>query len=131
MSEQLASKELFGLVIEDDYDAAFVLRKALTRAGLKTEIVTDGAEALIRLASVVPDFITLDMHLPHTPGPEVLRRIRQDPRLANVLVMVLTADAQMAEGAVAEMATVVLLKPFTYEQVRDLTKRLLTTIVPS
>jgi len=41
-----------------------------------------------------PDLILLDLHLPDMPGEEVLRRLRNDPRTAEVPVVILSADAR-------------------------------------
>jgi CheY-like chemotaxis protein len=41
-----------------------------------------------------PDLILLDLHLPDMPGQEVLRRLRAEPRTANVPVVIHSADAR-------------------------------------
>jgi PAS domain S-box-containing protein len=41
-----------------------------------------------------PDLVLLDLHLPDMPGEEVLRRLRNDPRTAEVPVVILSADAR-------------------------------------
>jgi CheY-like chemotaxis protein len=41
-----------------------------------------------------PDLILLDLHLPDMPGQEVLRRLRAEPRTADVPVVILSADAR-------------------------------------
>jgi len=40
-----------------------------------------------------PDLVLLDLHLPDMPGAEVLRRLRADPRTADIPVVVVSADA--------------------------------------
>jgi CheY-like chemotaxis protein len=53
------------------------------------------AEDGIRLArDRRPSLILLDLHLPDTPGPEVLRRLRSDPTTAGIPVVAITADAR-------------------------------------
>ncbi|HET9051270.1 MAG TPA: ATP-binding protein, partial [Candidatus Dormibacteraeota bacterium] len=44
-----------------------------------------------------PDLVLLDTHLPDMPGEEVLRRLRAEPRTADVPVVVLSADATPAQ----------------------------------
>jgi PAS domain S-box-containing protein len=41
-----------------------------------------------------PDLVLLDLHLPDMPGEEVLRRLRNDPRTAEIPVVILSADAR-------------------------------------
>jgi signal transduction histidine kinase/CheY-like chemotaxis protein len=41
-----------------------------------------------------PDLVLLDLHLPDMPGEEVLRRLRGDPKTAEIPVVILSADAR-------------------------------------
>jgi two-component system cell cycle response regulator DivK len=112
------------LVIEDDPKLATIFAGALRQAGYKTEIILDGRHALERLAETVPTMVLLDIHLPYYSGMEILREIRADFRLARTKVMLATADALRAEQLRAE-ADLVLLKPISYRQLRDLAERFL------
>jgi CheY-like chemotaxis protein len=117
MNEHLA------LIIEDDEDLSEIFGQALSAAGYNTEIIRDGQTALERIKHIVPKVITLDMHIPHVPGDVVLKQIRADQRLAKTRVVVTTADAQMAES-MRTLSDLVLIKPITFSQLRDLTARL-------
>jgi two-component system cell cycle response regulator DivK len=112
------------LVIEDEEDLSEIFEKALTTAGYEVEAIRDGAIAQERIKQVVPVMITLDMHLPHISGLTLLQQIRADDRLKNTRVVVTTADAQMGESMRGE-ADLILIKPITFTQLRDLTARLL------
>jgi CheY-like chemotaxis protein len=86
------------LLVEDLTADTILLREALRDVGLADQLVVaaDGREALERLdrAAAPPDLVLLDLNLPGVSGQEVLGRIRQDPRLAAVPVVVLsTSDA--------------------------------------
>ena len=124
MSEEANSRPL-AFVIEDDEDAAEIIGQALQMAGFETEAINDGRLALERLAARVPSFVTLDMHLPHVSGVEILREIRKDERLAETRVMVVTADPRIVEGEVKKLSDLSLIKPTTFTQVRMLAERLL------
>ncbi len=113
----------FALIIEDDYDAAIIFAKSLEAAAFETEIVRDGQEALDRLAEVVPDVVVLDLHLPHVAGRDILNHIRADERLSSVRVLVASADPQASEY-LQDIADLILLKPVSFTQMRDLAKRL-------
>jgi CheY-like chemotaxis protein len=111
------------LIVEDDYDLSFIFSEALRSAGFQAEAVRDGQLALDRLETMRPSVVVLDLHLPHVAGIELLRKIRADERLQSVRVVVITADARMAEQAY-EQAEFVLIKPISFSLLRDLTARL-------
>ncbi|HML21147.1 MAG TPA: response regulator [Aggregatilinea sp.] len=113
------------MVIEDDYDASVIFAKALEVLGLEVQVSHDGAEALELLADVVPDVIVLDLHLPNVVGTQILQQIRDDERLMDTRVIVATADPRMADS-IKPQADLVLLKPTTFSQVRDLASKLLS-----
>jgi len=111
-------------VIEDDPDLSKIFSKALQSVGLEVEIIPDGLEALRRVTDSDPLIIVLDMHLPNVDGLEILNAIRNNPRLQSTRVIVATADANMSDMA-RRQADLVLLKPISYSQLRDLVSRLL------
>ena len=115
-------KEL-ALIIEDDEDLSEIFGQALSAADYEIEIIRDGAIAQDRLKEVIPAVVVLDMHLPHISGNFLLKQIRADERLAKTRVVVATADAQMGENLRGE-ADLVLIKPISFIQLRDLTYRL-------
>jgi CheY-like chemotaxis protein len=111
------------LIIEDDQKLADIFSLSLQAAEFLTEIVANGQIALARLAEIVPAVVVLDLHLPHVSGEKILRQIRGDKRLAQTRIMLATADALMAEELRGE-ADLVLLKPISPTQLRDLAARL-------
>ncbi len=113
----------FAMIVEDDPDAAAIFSEALKAAQFDTEIIGTGDQALERLGVKEPDMVILDMHLPNVAGPEILVHIRAQERLAETKVIVATADPSMAEDLEAQ-ADLVLLKPISFSQLRDLAKRL-------
>ena len=111
------------LVIEDDLHLANIFATALVRAGFHAEIIGDGQQALQRLAVTIPTLVLLDLHLPHVSGGDILHSMRKDARLAETRVILATADAVRAELLYKE-ADLVLLKPISFQQLRDLAGRL-------
>lgn len=111
-------------VIEDYEDQVIVFRTALELAGYEIETIGDGVVAQKRLAESLPDLIVLDLHIPGVPGDVLLKQIRADPRLAKTRVMVATADALLAEE-LRSQADLVLLKPVSFAQLRQLAERYL------
>jgi len=82
------------LVVEDDKDDIFLLNHQLARAKIKDHVIfiDNGREALDYLlqSPVPPIALFLDLHLPGLSGVEVLERMRQEPRLLDVPVVVMT-----------------------------------------
>jgi DNA-binding response OmpR family regulator len=111
------------LIIEDDSDLASIFAEALQAAQFKTEIISDGAAAQSRLQEVIPHLVVLDLHLPHVSGEALLRQIRSTPALARVKVVIASADPITADMLSPE-SDLVLVKPVSYSQLRDLAQRL-------
>ena len=114
---------LKALIIEDEADLAEIYTKALQREGFETETINDGKKAIERLASVSPNVILLDLHLPQISGAAILEAIRADERLKKIPVIVTTADERQAEELV-NRADLVLLKPVSLNQLRELANRM-------
>jgi PAS domain S-box-containing protein len=79
------------LVVDDDAVSRHVLAQALGGAGLATVVVPSGADALALLEGQVPSLVLLDLVMPPPDGFALLRAVRDDPRTADVPVVVLTA----------------------------------------
>jgi CheY-like chemotaxis protein len=112
------------LVIEDDPDLSEIFSMTLRGGGFETEVVQDGKVALDRLAGTVPALILLDLHLPHVTGATILENIRADQRFTKTAVIVASADARLAEEMHVQ-ADLVLLKPVSIDQLRELAQRML------
>ena len=111
------------LVIEDDFDLANIFAEATKAAGFDTEIIQDGLIAQTRLKKSHPGLVVLDMHLPHVDGSALLSQIHSDPSLKDTTIIIATADALMGD-MYYEQADLVLVKPISFTQLRDLTSRL-------
>lgn len=111
------------LIVEDEKDLSDIFAEALQHADFDTEAIRDGQTAVNRLGEIVPDLVLLDLHLPNVAGTDILRQIRQDPRLEQTQVIVVTADARSAEFLRTD-AELVLVKPVRFSQLRDLASRI-------
>lgn len=79
------------LIVDDHEQNRYVLCRILSQAGCGCTEVATGAEAL-RLAVTLPDVIILDVRLPDMSGHEVCRRIKQDPRTAQIPILQISAS---------------------------------------
>jgi two-component system response regulator len=94
-------KTLRVLLVEDDEDHVFLVRRALADlagAEVAVEVAGDGEQAVERLARArfspggPPQLVLLDLKMPRMDGLEVLRRIRADEAAAGLRVVVLTSS---------------------------------------
>lgn len=115
--------EQFAMIIEDNEDLAIIFAEALQAAGFETDIIQDGETAVAQLETSIPRIIILDLHLPHVSGEEILNGIRSDQRFDDTRVIIATADPRMAD-MLKDEADLVLLKPISFGQLRDLAARL-------
>jgi DNA-binding response OmpR family regulator len=115
------------LIIEDDDKLSAIYAEALRQANFETVIISDGAAALAQMRVLAPALIILDLHLPHTAGDEILRQIRQDEKLTRAHVVVTTADAVRA-ATVQDQADLVMIKPISVLQLRELARRIRSTL---
>lgn len=90
------------LVVDDEADAALLMRFVLERAGHTVQTASNGQEALLKLgleppdpAAVLPDLMLLDVMMPIVDGYTVSLRMRQEPRTASVPILVVTCRGDM------------------------------------
>jgi CheY-like chemotaxis protein len=121
MNQPLANQMAY--VIEDEINLAAIFAKALEKAGFNTLAIHDGQEALDHLRCHSPSLVILDLNLPLVSGKELLRYIRADARLENTRVILATSDSAAIAGELERNADLVLLKPISYTQLRDLACR--------
>jgi len=114
------------LIIEDDRDIVALFRHVLDLAGYRTEIVLHGRVAVEHLAKSRPDIVLLDLGLPGVSGSEILVMMREDERLKDVPVVVITANAHLVE-ALPVAPQLVLIKPVNIEQLSNLILRICPT----
>ncbi len=82
------------LVVDDQEDTRLILRRVLANLGYDVELARDGLEALAKLELDV-DLVLLDAEMPGMDGFEVAQRIRHDPRLIDLpIIMVTGLDAK-------------------------------------
>jgi two-component system cell cycle response regulator DivK len=92
------------LVVEDQEDNMQILRDLLSSAGYEMIEAQDG-EAAVRIAvSDRPDLILMDIQLPLLDGYEATRRIRADPAMRAIPIIVVTSYALSGDEAKARAA---------------------------
>jgi PAS domain S-box-containing protein len=85
------------LYVEDNPANVMLMRSIVARRPNVEFVVAGTAEDAVDMATSMPfDLVLLDLHLPDSPGEEVLRRLRTQASTATIPVVVLTADASAA-----------------------------------
>jgi len=79
------------LVVDDEVDTLKLLSEVLDSAGYSPLVAKSGKEALEILGRTPVDAVLLDLLMPEMDGFEVLRHIRENPRLQKTPIFVLTA----------------------------------------
>ena len=120
---QAMNTQPLALIVEDDYEQGSIFQEALRLAEFETELIRDGSSAITRLNETQPNVVILDLHLPLVSGKEILHHIRADRRLSNTRVVLATADPGTAD-MIEQEADLVLIKPISFIQLRDLAVRL-------
>jgi DNA-binding response OmpR family regulator len=105
------------LIVEDDASLRRLLEMRLTLDGYTARTAEDGLEALSVLEEWTPDVVVADVMMPRLSGLSLCRAIRDQPSLASLPVILLTArnfddeiEAVMSLGGVTFMS-----KPFDAE----------------
>ena len=92
------------LVVEDQEDNRQILRDLLGSAGYKIIEAENGEEALAAVAKQRPDLILMDIQLPVMDGYEATRRLKADPALKTIPIIVVTSDALSGDEGKARAA---------------------------
>jgi two-component system chemotaxis response regulator CheY len=113
------------LVVDDDEDIRQTLATLLEAEGYDVNLAVDGADALRALADgPLPDVILLDLAMPRVDGREFRLRQRNDPRLAGIPVIVISAERGMTADP-SLVGSHFLRKPVDFGLVRQAIHRVL------
>lgn len=109
------------LVVDDDPGTRALLSELLTEAGYRVVTADDGADALARLRGpgVLPSLILLDILMPGMNGWQFCNEQQQDPLLAAIPVVMLSASANFAAEEPGITAAAYLTKPFDVDTLLD------------
>jgi two-component system chemotaxis response regulator CheY len=105
------------LIVEDSAQVREMLAVALGDAGFVVVTADDGFEGLACARRERPDLILTDIEMPNLDGIRMIERLRQEPELSHIPVLVLSAvhGGRLAQAAAAG-ATSVLEKPVRLAQ---------------
>ncbi|MCP4640660.1 MAG: response regulator [bacterium] len=102
------------LIVEDNRVTAEQIKRRFGQAGHQCTVENTGASVLDKVKQETPDMILLDVMLPGTSGFEICRKIRRDPEIYTVPIMIVSAmndDEEVFHG-LAQGADDYVVKPF-------------------
>ncbi len=103
------------LIADDEPNIVISLEYLLQRDGYQVRVARNGQEALDAIRASPPDLLLLDVMLPLVSGFEVCQKLRDNPALAGLRIVMLTAkgrDVEMSKG-LALGADAYVTKPFS------------------
>jgi CheY-like chemotaxis protein len=87
----LGSEQADVLIVDDDIVSRNLLRRILAKEGLRIHEATDGVRGLEAMRSLRPDIVLLDLVMGDPDGFAVLNRMKQEPDLREIPVIVVTS----------------------------------------
>ncbi len=110
------------LVADDEPDLAAAVGSILRREGFDVDTACDGEEALEKVRRLRPDLVVLDYEMPGLDGVEVIDRMKSDPEVRDIPVVLATASAIGFDEA--RKASGFLVKPFSGDVLVSLCRHL-------
>jgi two-component system chemotaxis response regulator CheY len=112
------------LVVDDDFDVRDALTDVLQMEGIPAAFVADGLEALEWLQrNPAPCLILLDWMMPRCDGATFRAQQRSDPTIAEIPVVLLTADVRLEEKTRVLGVQAYLRKPVDFDRLSAVIRR--------
>jgi PAS domain S-box-containing protein len=115
-------KDKLVLVIDDEDDSRFLLRQYISDCGCRVEESDNGQDAIDKARKLKPDLITLDLMMPGMNGWETLRKLKADPELYEVPVVVVSIVGSENRGTIFGAADL-LNKPVSRDELCSVLRR--------
>ena len=115
-------KNLRILIVDDFSTMRRIVKNLLNDLGfMNTAEAEDGNSALVALRGSPFEFVVTDWNMPGMTGIELLKAIRNDPKLAKLPVLMVTAEAKREQIVEAAQCGVngYIIKPFTAQTLKD------------
>jgi len=108
------------LIVDDEYSGRQTLESILDGEGYNIEMAENGLQAIEKAKQILPDVILLDVMMPGMTGFEVCQHIRNDPLVAEIPIIILTAldDRDSLLDALKSGADDFISKPFDRFELR-------------
>ncbi|OAB59763.1 two-component system response regulator [Phormidium willei BDU 130791] len=85
------------LLVDDEPGLREAVQAYLSQSGFTVEIATNGQEGWEKLQQDIPDLVITDIMMPEVDGYQLLKQMREDPRLKSIPVVFLTARGMTSD----------------------------------
>jgi two-component system cell cycle response regulator DivK len=85
------------LYVEDNFENKLFVRRVIESMGHEMLEAETGLDSLMIAADIVPDLILMDINIPGMDGLETTVKFKQNPRLAHIPIIALTANAMKGD----------------------------------
>lgn len=115
------------LIIEDEADAAELFAEMMRVSGFRVRKTSSSPPAINMMTDEKPDVVLLDIMMPEVSGLDILRKMRQDPALADIPVVVVSAKSMPADIKIGmdAGASIYLTKPVGFLELKEAVERVL------
>lgn len=113
------------LIVDDEFGLADITADLLRDVGYEVTLAINGKLGLEALAAHKIDLVLTDLMMPVMDGPEMIRRMRADPRFAKIPAVLMTALPEAIPQGNGALHDEVLVKPFSLSEVLAAVHRLL------
>ncbi len=104
------------LIVEDEKPLRDLLQSELSRSGYTVQVAADGNEGLARYTEEIFNVVLLDIKMPEVGGVEVLRRMRQETNLPEIIMFTGHGDIETAVQCIKLGAYDYLTKPVKLDE---------------
>ena len=115
------------MIIEDEADAAELFAEMMRVSGFRVLKTLSSAPAINMMTAEKPDLVLLDIMLPGISGLDILQEMREDPALATIPVVIVSAKAMPADirRGMEAGASTYLTKPVGFLELKEAVERAL------
>lgn len=121
-SDQPSDHRRSVLVVDDEADSRILLTHYLEELGCQVTTTHSGSNALTLARELAPDLITLDLMMPDMSGWDILARLKADPELAGIPVVVVSIVANEHRASLLG-AVDILQKPISRDELLQVLQR--------
>ena len=89
------------LIVDDEPSNIFLLEGLLSAEGFTVLTAFNGKEALVKVKTEAPDVVLLDIMMPEITGIDVLEKLKSDPEVSDIPVIMVTAKSEAEDVAEA------------------------------
>ena len=114
------------LIVDDEYGVAEMTAELLSLQGHRVATAINGKLALEAIGELRPDVMLVDLMMPVMSGDDLVRRLKQDPALFEIpIVMMSAAGFDALDADLPPLIAGFLRKPFTFDEVNAALERAL------